>query len=100
MRWSRRCIAALLLVGAQLVAQNGAPPSEINSPAVSKTEDTTKTAAGPAALGSIEILTDTQGINFNPYLSRVLHDVKQRWFELIPEHAATNRGNASQLAII
>lgn len=95
MRWSRRHIATILLVSAPLVAQNSAPQSEINSPAISKTEDTAKTAAGPAALGSFEILTDTQGINFNPYISRVLHDVKQRWFELIPEHAATKRGNVA-----
>jgi len=27
----------------------------------------------------IEVLTDTMGVDFNPYLSRVLHEVKQHW---------------------
>ena len=101
MRWSKRCITAILLVGPPLLAQTSAQSSTAKSPAVSAAEDTAKTAASPAALGSIEVLTDTQGINFNPYLSRVLQDVKQRWFELIPEHVATKRGNvALEFAIL
>jgi TonB family protein len=101
MRWSQRCIAASLLVGGPLLAQTSVPSSTVNSPAVSAAEDTAKTAASPAALGSLEILTDTQGINFDPYLSRILHDVKQRWMELIPESARTKRGNVVlELAIL
>ncbi len=38
-------------------------------------------------VGPLEVLTDTMGVDFNPYLSRVLHDVKQHWYELIPESA-------------
>ena len=32
------------------------------------------------------------GVDFNPYLSRVLHDVKQHWYELIPKSAGQQRG--------
>lgn len=41
----------------------------------------------PAALGPMEILSDTQGIDFGPYLARVLHDVRENWYTLIPEVA-------------
>jgi TonB family protein len=38
-------------------------------------------------LGAMEILDDTQGVDFGPYLSRVIHDVKINWYNLIPEIA-------------
>lgn len=40
-----------------------------------------------ARMGPMEIMTDTQGVDFGPYLQRVLHDVKQNWYNLIPESA-------------
>jgi hypothetical protein len=43
-------------------------------------------------MGPLEVLTDTMGVDFNPYLSRVLHDVRERWYELIPESAGMKRG--------
>jgi len=39
------------------------------------------------ALGQLDVLSDTQGVDFGPYLSRVLHDVKLNWYNLIPEVA-------------
>jgi TonB family protein len=41
----------------------------------------------PAAQGALEITSDTMGVDFGPYLNRVLHDVKQNWYSLIPESA-------------
>lgn len=35
----------------------------------------------------MEILSDTMGVDFGPYLSRVLHDVRINWYNLIPEAA-------------
>jgi len=32
-----------------------------------------------------EVLTDTMGGDIRPYLQHVLHDVKQKWYALIPE---------------
>jgi TonB family protein len=43
-------------------------------------------------MGPLEVLTDTMGVDFNPYLTRVLHEVKQHWYELIPESAGMKRG--------
>jgi outer membrane biosynthesis protein TonB len=40
-----------------------------------------------ARMGPMEITTDTQGVDFGPYLQRVLHDVKRNWYNLIPESA-------------
>jgi TonB family protein len=38
-------------------------------------------------IGPMEILSDTMGVDFAPYLARVLHDVKFNWYQLIPEVA-------------
>jgi TonB family protein len=35
----------------------------------------------------MEILSDTMGVDFGPYLARVLHDVRINWYNLIPEAA-------------
>jgi TonB family protein len=40
-----------------------------------------------ARMGPLEITTDTQGVDFGPYLQRVLHDVKEHWYQIIPESA-------------
>jgi TonB family protein len=39
------------------------------------------------AIGELDVLSDTMGVDFGPYLSRVLHDVRQNWYNLIPEVA-------------
>ncbi len=38
-------------------------------------------------MGPAEILSDTQGVNFNPYLQRILHEIYDQWIPLIPEEA-------------
>jgi len=43
--------------------------------------------AGAKALGQLDVLSDTMGVDFGPYLNRVLHDVRQNWYNLIPEVA-------------
>ena len=40
-----------------------------------------------ARVGPYEILSDTMGVDFGPYMQRVLHDVKQNWYAIIPESA-------------
>ncbi len=44
-------------------------------------------------VGNLEILSDTQGVDFGPYLQRVLHDVRQNWYDHIPESAVMKHGN-------
>ncbi|HUK25692.1 MAG TPA: TonB family protein [Terriglobales bacterium] len=38
-------------------------------------------------IGPMDVLSDTMGVDFGPYLARVLHDVRQNWYNLIPEVA-------------
>lgn len=39
------------------------------------------------AVGPMDVLSDTMGVDFGPYLSRVLHDVRENWYRIIPESA-------------
>lgn len=39
------------------------------------------------AVGALDVLSDTMGVDFGPYLQRVLHDVRINWYNLIPESA-------------
>jgi TonB family protein len=42
----------------------------------------------PTALSSgVEILTDTQGVDFGPYVRKALGMIKKNWIPLIPEEA-------------
>ncbi len=38
-------------------------------------------------MGGAEILSDTQGVNFDPYLKRILREIYDQWIPLIPEEA-------------
>ena len=50
------------------------------------------TGARGRQLGALEILSDTQGVDFGPYLQRILQDVKENWYVLIPESAEMKKG--------
>jgi TonB family protein len=43
-------------------------------------------------LGQLDILSDTQGVDFGPYLQRILQDVRKNWYILIPESAEMKKG--------
>ena len=40
----------------------------------------------------IEILSDTMGVDFGPYLKRVVYQIREHWYNLIPESARTKQG--------
>ena len=42
--------------------------------------------------GALDILSDTQGVDFGPYLQRILHDVRENWYRAIPESAEMKKG--------
>jgi TonB family protein len=45
-------------------------------------------AAAPTdARGNLDVLSDTMGVDFGPYLARVLQAVRMNWYNLIPEVA-------------
>jgi TonB family protein len=41
-------------------------------------------SSGAKALDQAEILTDTMGVDFGPYLARIVAIVKQNWYNLMP----------------
>jgi TonB family protein len=50
------------------------------------------TGAHGRQLGALDILSDTQGVDFGPYLQRILQDVRENWYHLIPESAEMKKG--------
>lgn len=50
------------------------------------------TGARGRQLGALDILSDTQGVDFGPYLQRILEDVRDNWYRLIPESAEMKKG--------
>jgi TonB family protein len=53
------------------------------------------TGAHGRQMGNLDVLSDTMGVDFGPYLQRVLHDVKQNWYNAIPESAQMKKGRLS-----
>jgi TonB family protein len=51
------------------------------------------------AQGQLDILSDTLGVDFGPYLSRVLEEVRRNWYNLIPEEARSPLFKQGKLAI-
>ena len=50
------------------------------------------TGAHGRQLGNLEVLSDTQGVDFGPYLQRILQDVRENWYHAIPESAEMKKG--------
>jgi TonB family protein len=50
------------------------------------------TGARGRQLGPAEILSDTMGVDFGPYLQRIVQDVRENWYHLIPESAELKKG--------
>lgn len=69
-----------LILGDDADATSGAGPNPRNSPI-------------PGKLGSsLELLSDPMGVDFWPYLIKVLAAVRRNWFAVIPESARMGRG--------
>lgn len=59
--------------------------------------------AGPGGsalkMGPLEILSDTQGVDFGPYLERVIQAVRMNWYAIIPEEARAPLMKKGKVAI-
>jgi TonB family protein len=42
---------------------------------------------GPGSAGGAEILSDTMGVDFGPYMRRIVYDTERAWWPIIPEIA-------------
>ena len=84
-----RAITFALIVAATALAQQEAQSG-------SAVEQAARTAL---ANSPIEVLSDTNGVDFGPYLQHVLHDVRENWHNLIPEIARPPIMKQGKLAI-
>ena len=50
------------------------------------------TGAHGKQYGAYDVLSDTQGVDFGPYLERILQNVRENWYHLIPESAEMKKG--------
>ena len=41
----------------------------------------------PGDQGAVDVLSDTLGVDFGPYIQRVIYDTKRAWYPIIPEVA-------------
>jgi len=45
-------------------------------------------SSGRTGMGEgVQVLSDMQGVDFGPYIRRILEDIKRNWYPLIPEEA-------------
>jgi TonB family protein len=42
---------------------------------------------GPGSAGAAQILSDTMGVDFDPYMKRIVYDTERAWWPIIPEVA-------------
>jgi len=75
-------IAAIVLLVVALALTQDKPSSSARLDS-QKSSDT----ASAAVHGDVEVLSDTQGVDFGPYLSGVVKSVRMNWYKLIPEEA-------------
>jgi TonB family protein len=54
---------------------------------VSGKSDDHGSGEGKQAVGSLDVLSDTMGVDFGPYLARVLDVVRENWYRSIPDSA-------------
>jgi hypothetical protein len=61
----------------------------------------TQASADPGRqYGALDILSDTQGVDFGPYLQRLVQKVRENWYRAIPQSAEQKKGKlAIELAI-
>ncbi len=80
--------AVCLFFAADVSGQTSEHPSSTVASSQQAKDGTTQTGLGAEALGT-DILTDTQGVDFSPYLRQVLPMIKRSWLNLLPEEART-----------
>jgi TonB family protein len=80
-------ITSLLLLSVAAITQatQSNPAGEVTPPA--------------RVQGNVEVLTDTQGVDFGPYLSQVLGAVRKNWYNFVPAEARAPEMKSGKVAI-
>lgn len=66
----------------QEMARNAARPGQFGGD-----EGLNAPSEHPGEQGAIDILSDTMGVDFGPYIQRVIYDTEKAWYPIIPEAA-------------
>jgi len=58
-------------------------------------------SGGRGSFGGVDILSDTRGVNFNPYLAKIMREIYNQWIPLLPEETRPplNKSGYTQLRI-
>ena len=89
-------VAFSLLLTVSVVGQQTSQNGESRAPAGNTTG---QPATSAKTLGNLQVLSDTQGVDFGPYLSKVLEAVRKNWYVLIPSEARSPEMKSGKLAI-
>jgi len=94
-------ICAVLTVSGVLAAQNAKPPPEPPTPGEAISGADQGAVRDLPKTGSVEIISDTQGVDFGPYLEKAIAEVRGNWYKLIPTDAETKKGElAIEFAVL
>jgi len=87
----RRILLFVLTLIGEMLAQD--PVQVLRQPSAGTAiQAATKATIQDRPRDAIEILSDTQGIDFGPYLKDVVENVRENWYRLIPETAQYKSG--------
>jgi TonB family protein len=95
-------LAVWLVCGPLVLAQTSSPGNGQKQEPPASNSNSQGSEPVPAAtplLGGIDALSDTEAIDFDPYLLRVVRSVKQNWFKLIPQSAHAPRMMRGEVSI-
>lgn len=87
-------LAILLLCSAVGFGQSAASPSEPKAQATARCGEEFGLGIGARGrqMGTVEILSDTQGVDFRPYVEGMVHTVRDNWHKLVPATSESTRG--------
>jgi len=72
---------------AQESAQPARPPLSSQQGNPQQSKETESSSSKASVHGNLEVLSDTQGVDFGPYLSKLLSAIRANWHALIPDSA-------------
>ena len=81
-----------LSLGAQQNSAHNAPQLPQESSAGAEIQAAAKAASQHPQSGMLDVLSDTQGVDFGPYLSSILPVVRGNWYKAIPHEAEMQKG--------
>ena len=90
--------AVCLFFAAEAFGQTSEHPSGTTASSQYAKDGTSQAGQGSQMLGA-DILTDTQGVDFSPYMRQVLQMVKKSWLPLIPEEARSSQNLQGETVI-